>query len=481
MTKKTKGYKHYKNWHAFAIPIVEKFGTKVLLDQPKKFTEFWQQYLEVYEERATKFTSIDFKNKNFRRKATTRLLNMTCKQKKKRQTSVELHENYIKFHIETKVSQRTKKKEKAAIVNENDNLEIITKKVEKKKITEIAFASDITVSTVNRISNETKFLEEFAKDYIEQIRENNNFILHNSSYGEKNFQHDKEALESTESRLQATTSNAKNNNEGNYQKNDGYSVSENDYQDKNNSAIGGCQSSIDNRQSASVESNSSIDNNDYQKNIKKNQFQQKQGKQSFTEEKDFFNDNYQNYSSTQSEHQKKGVYNSVKMTQLEGNCIGGVGGNEVSQKRKFHFQHLALSNQLRHKLQEIANDLSNKILECNPRELSDMNRRLDTITKLIDTSRKLDLQPVYMLNQIAEGGFNRQKELQGAVVNDKTMIDNGQIVLEKAKEEEQVTSEDIEKDLKLIGSSLLLDTASNFKDELNIIDGEFEEQNENNK
>jgi hypothetical protein len=474
MTKKTKGYKHYRNWHAFAIPIVEKFGTKVLLDQPKKFIEFWQQYLEVYEERVTKFSNIDFKNKNFRQKAISRLLNMTCKQKKKRQTSVELHENYIKFHVETKVSQRTKKKEKAAVINENDNLEIITKKVEKKKITEIAFASDITVSTVNRISNETKFLEEFARDYIDQIIENNNFILHNSSYGGKNFQHDKEPLESTKSTLQGTTNNAKNNNEKKYQENDGYSVSENDYQDKNKSALGDCQTSKGDCQSASAEFDPSIDN-------KKSQFQQKQTKESFTEEVDNFNDNHQNYHSTQSQHQKKGVLDSPRVTKLEGSCIGGVGGNEASQKRKFHFQHLALSNQLRHKLQEIANDLSTKILECNPRELSDMNRRLDTITKLIDTSRKLDLQPVYMLNQIAEGGFNRQKELQGAVVNDKSMIDNGQIVLEKVKEEEQVTSEDIEKDLKLIGSSLLLDTASNFKDELNIIDGEFEEQNENNK
>lgn len=431
MTKKLKHHKHLKNWHNYASPIIEKFGTKPLFDHPKKFKEFWDEYAKAYEDKPVK--GYDFKNENFKKKARKRLLNMVSKQKKKRQTSIELHENYIKFHVETKVSQRTKKKEQAAVINENDNLEIITKKVEKKKITEIAFASDITVSTVNRISNETQFLEEFARDYIDQIRENNNFILHNSSYGEKNFQHDKEALESTESRLQATTSNAKNNNEGNYQKNDSYSVSESDYQDKNNSAIGGCQSSIDNCQSASVD------------------------------------------------RQKKGVVDSPRVTKLEGNCIGGVGGNEASQKRKFHFQHLALSNQLRHKLQEIANDLSTKILECNPRELSDMNRRLDTITKLIDTSRKLDLQPVYMLNQIAEGGFNRQKELQGAVVNDKSMIDNGQIVLEKVKEEEQVTSEDIEKDLKLIGSSLLLDTASNFQDELNIIDGEFEEQNENNK
>lgn len=386
MTKKIH-FSKLRNWHAFATPILEKFGTKPLLDYPKKFKEFWEEYAKTYQDRPK--SGYDFKNPNFRKKVVKRLLNLKGKQKKKRQTSVELHENYIKFHVETRLKQRTKKKEKLAAINEADNLEIISKKVEKKKITEISFASEITVSTVNRIATETQFLEEFAKDYLDQVTSYQQVILHNTPYVEdKKTASDQEAVDSPNDFKQET--------------------------------LGEKLSALD----SSFELCDEL---------------------------------------------KKGVANSPKVSLIERNHLGGVGGR-ASSRKTFHFQHLALSNQLRQKLQDIANDLTTKILECNPRELQDMNRRLDTITKLIDTTRKLDLQPIYMINQIAEGGFNRQKELQGAVVNDKAMIDNGQIVLEKVKEEEQVTSEDIEKDLKKLGTALLLDTANNFSEESKTID-----------
>jgi hypothetical protein len=415
MKKKIKHRSHYKNWHAFAVPIIEKFGTKNLLDFPKDFNEFWKKYKETYEEE-----ELNFKSLKFRKRAQKRLLDMAHKQKVAKSRSIALHENYIKFHVETKQQQRTKvldkNKAKRAVINENDNLEIITKKIEKKKITEISFASSITVQTVERIDQETCFLKRFVDDYLYQLE----------------------------------TLNKQNELKTNPHKTDYVNLNSSD-RSQNQSAvsekqntIAECQETLSESESPSVESLEPIDS------------------------------------------QKKGVANSPKVSRVQCNEVGGVGGISTSQNKKpssFHFQHLTLTNQFRQKLTSIADELSNKILSCNPRELSDINKTLDTISKLIDTTRKLDLQPVYMLNQIAEGGFNRQKELQGAVVNDKSMIDNGQIVLEKVKEEAQITSEDVEKDLKLIGSSLLLNAASQFEEEAKTveqdpIDAEFTTEDE---
>jgi outer membrane protein OmpA-like peptidoglycan-associated protein len=407
MKKKIKHRSHYKNWHAFAVPIIEKFGTKYLLDFPKEFGEFWKKYKETYEEE-----ELNFKSSKFRKRAQKRLLDMAHKQKVAKSRSIALHENYIKFHVETKQQQRTKlldkNKAKRAVLNESDNFEIITKKIEKKKITEISFASSITVETVERIENETQFLNEFVKDYINQVKSLSSLETLSSS---DILPHKSHYVNLIDKRYT-----------------------------ENQSAVGERQPSL-------------------------SESQETQGDEQEAS----------GASLSATDCIKKGVANSPKIGQLERNDLGGVGGMASSRAKKrstFNFQHLTLTNQFRQKLTSIADDLTGKILSCNPRELSDINKTLDTISKLIDTTRKLDLQPVYMLNQIAEGGFNRQKELQGAVVNDKSMIDNGQIVLEKVKEETQITSEDVEKDLKLIGSSLLLNTASQFAEEANTLDQE---------
>lgn len=426
MRKKIKHRSHYKKFHELAIPLVEKFGTKHILDFPKEFKEFWDLYFKTYEEEPNKRGDWH-KNKNFRKKTTLRLLNMVQHQKKKKCRSIALHENYIKFHIETKEKQKTRalSKAKRAIINENDNLEIITKKIEKKKITEISFASSITVETVERIERETNFLKEFVNDYLEQVKSFSTQDALGSAQEKDNFLHKLDYVKLA---------------------------------DKNSVAS----------QSTVGETQETIIDNQKSKDLREES----------------------NASSLDNYERKKGAANSPSIGLIERNDLGGVGGILSSQNKKrstFNFQHLTLTNQFRQKLASIADDLTNKLISgCNPRELADINKTLDTISKLIDTTRKLDLQPVYMLNQIAEGGFNRQKELQGAVVNDKSMIDNGQIVLEKVKEESQITSEDVEKDLKLIGSSLLLNTANQFAEESNTLDqepieAEFTTENERDK
>jgi hypothetical protein len=149
---------------------------------------------------------------------------------------------------------------------------------------------------------------------------------------------------------------------------------------------------------------------------------------------------------------KRGAANSIDKQESASIRVGGVSEKNPSP---FVFQHLTITHNLRQALNDIAQDLTEKLASCSPRELTDINKKLDAITKVVDTARKLDMQPIYFFNQISEGGFNSQKELQGAIINDKTMVDNGQIILDKPQDEELINQDDLREDIKLIGASLL--------------------------
>lgn len=405
--RKNKHPKFFKEWHEYATPIVQKFGCKILMNYSENYKEFWEKYQRAYKVNG-RLPSLDFQDKVVRKQIMMRLNVMVCRLKKSKQKTVDTHQNYVKIQTIVKKKQKTK-----GLKNEADRIEILEREVKRQKITEISFASEITVETVKRIETETKFLNEFSRELIEQIRDYDKINLHNVCYG--NSALNEQALSSKQEKQ----------------------VSELQNKDATSLAIG-----------ERKESQGSSQYDDLGKLII-------------------------------SDEEEKGVLNSIRELPLARSEVGGVSPPKPSRQKKFAFQHLAISHQLRQKLQEIADDLSSKILECNPRELSDMNRRLDTIAKLIDTTRKLDLQPIYALNAIAEGGFNRQKELQGAVVNDKAMVDNGQIILEKPKLEQEITNEDIQEDLKNIGRSLLLGAANNFAEETITIDQE-EDEEENN-
>ena len=87
-------------------------------------------------------------------------------------------------------------------------------------------------------------------------------------------------------------------------------------------------------------------------------------------------------------------------------------------------------------------------------ERQDFNGNIDLIKKMLDTAREIDLQPIKFINSIEEGEFSAQKALQGMIMNDKSMIENGNIVLEK---QAQIAAKevDLDSDLKLISEAFM--------------------------
>jgi hypothetical protein len=61
-------------------------------------------------------------------------------------------------------------------------------------------------------------------------------------------------------------------------------------------------------------------------------------------------------------------------------------------------------------------------------------KNVETILKLL---QKIEKDPIYFMNSIAEGGFNMQKELQGSILNDKDFVANGIVVLDNGKKEKE--------------------------------------------
>jgi hypothetical protein len=61
-------------------------------------------------------------------------------------------------------------------------------------------------------------------------------------------------------------------------------------------------------------------------------------------------------------------------------------------------------------------------------------KNVETTLKLL---QKIEKDPIYFMNSIAEGGFNMQKELQGSILNDKDFVANGIVVLDNGKKEKE--------------------------------------------
>lgn len=128
-------------------------------------------------------------------------------------------------------------------------------------------------------------------------------------------------------------------------------------------------------------------------------------------------------------------------------------------KRKRHsnlLNHLKLSAKLQKKIQKSIDEILSKIDNdlFSVRDRTKMENELKLFESMLKTSREIDLQPIKFINEIEDGEFAAQKALQGAIVNDRTLIENGNIVLEKKKQDTQTTKESLDTDLRKLGDIL---------------------------
>ena len=127
-----------------------------------------------------------------------------------------------------------------------------------------------------------------------------------------------------------------------------------------------------------------------------------------------------------------------------------------TERKRFKDQlsHVALSGQFRNEINKLAQQLLQNINSLDSVARVNLTKKLDIIEQTLKTARNIDSQPIYFLNTLEEGEFNAQKVLNGAIVNDKLMLDNGQIIIKDASGKGELNEKNFKDDLELIGSSV---------------------------
>lgn len=95
-------------------------------------------------------------------------------------------------------------------------------------------------------------------------------------------------------------------------------------------------------------------------------------------------------------------------------------------RNRYQFPSLILRDRFQKKVQEVMQ---------NPNLMTINKETLDNLKRQFDVAVKIDQAPLEFINKLTEGGFNIQKELQGAILNDKAMIENGIVELESQTSE----------------------------------------------
>lgn len=112
--------------------------------------------------------------------------------------------------------------------------------------------------------------------------------------------------------------------------------------------------------------------------------------------------------------------------------------NGERYKGKYQFYHLELAAKFKKVALDIADTLVEIIACGSALEIKIAEGRMRAAMKLaemMEQVKKTEMSPVYTMAIMHEGGFNRQKELQGAITNDRQMIEMGNVII---KEEKQV-------------------------------------------
>lgn len=104
------------------------------------------------------------------------------------------------------------------------------------------------------------------------------------------------------------------------------------------------------------------------------------------------------------------------------------------ETKKFKFNHLELAGKFKMIALSLADSMQDIIIDGSEEQIKDVTRRISLANKyaeMFDNVKRAELAPLYQLKAIHEAGLVRQQDLQGAITNDRLMIDYGNIVLKK--------------------------------------------------
>jgi hypothetical protein len=104
--------------------------------------------------------------------------------------------------------------------------------------------------------------------------------------------------------------------------------------------------------------------------------------------------------------------------------VNGIKINHKILRKRHLFPSLLLRTKFQQKMETM---MANVSIDADKTESI---KELESLKKQIDLAIKVEQAPIELINKLSEGGFNMQKELQGAILNDKAMIESGIVELE---------------------------------------------------
>jgi len=110
------------------------------------------------------------------------------------------------------------------------------------------------------------------------------------------------------------------------------------------------------------------------------------------------------------------------------------------QTKKHQFIHLDMAAKVKELALDILDGMEALLDGSDAEEAAAVQKKMSQVmrfAKVADTVKKMEMQPLYTMNLIHETGANRQKELTGAITNDRMMIDYGNVKI--AQDEKVVT------------------------------------------
>lgn len=118
---------------------------------------------------------------------------------------------------------------------------------------------------------------------------------------------------------------------------------------------------------------------------------------------------------------------------IESSLNGGV------YKGKYQFHHLEIAGKFKKMVLDLMDRCQEDLVNGDLEEVRLVQARMkacNEVLVLLNGVKEVEMTPLRILSVAHEGGVNRQKELAGAITNDRTMVDMGNIII---KDEKSVT------------------------------------------
>lgn len=128
----------------------------------------------------------------------------------------------------------------------------------------------------------------------------------------------------------------------------------------------------------------------------------------------------------------------------------------VDGRKRHELSHIKLHKKLRVQLNAMAEEITSSCsMTFDVDDIKEKMAQLKLIKQLSKTIKEIDLEPLETLSSLGPMLKEQQQVIQGAIVNDRTMLENGNIVLDEEEINfDQATKADISEDTLLLTTAI---------------------------